>query len=332
MNLQQRINLLIRLRDYMVSDDLDWQAAKNQAMAENGWFTLEFVQLAIKNIVNSFLYLPLLENWISGNDIPDEQANPKNIGLIMAGNIPLVGFHDFLSVFISGHRQSIKPSSKDSVLIRHLAEKMYALQPATQEFVGFAEMMKGCDAYIATGSNNSSRYFDYYFAKYPRLIRRNRSSAAILNGNESDNDLKSLVDDVCQYFGLGCRNVSKIYVPDGYDFASLLRSFGNYGWMADHHKYRNNYDYQLTLLILNKQYYMTNGTILLVESKGLFSPITVVNFEYYSNKADVLSEIGQDQGLQCLIGQDYLPFGKAQQPGLEDYADGMDTLQFLLSC
>jgi hypothetical protein len=332
MNLQQRINLLIRLRDYMVSDDLDWQAAKNQAMAENGWFTLEFVQLAIKNIVNSFLYPPLLENWISGYDIPDEQANPKNIGLIMAGNIPLVGFHDFLCVFISGHRQSIKPSSKDSVLIRHLAEKMYALQPGTQEFVGFAEMMKGCDAYIASGSNNSSRYFDYYFAKFPRLIRRNRSSAAILNGNESDNDLKSLVDDVCQYFGLGCRNVSKIYVPDGYDFASLLRSFGYYGWMADHHKYRNNYDYQLTLLILNKQYYMTNGTILLVEGKGLFSPITVVNFEYYGNKADVLSEIRQDQGLQCLIGQDYLPFGKAQQPGLEDYADGMDTLQFLLSC
>jgi hypothetical protein len=331
MYLQQRINLLIQLKDYMESDDSTWEAAKNQAKTENGWFTHEFIELAIKNIVNSFLNPPLLANWIGRYNIPDEQHKPKNIGLIMAGNIPLVGFHDFLSVFISGHRQSIKPSSKDTMLIRHLADKMLTFNSGTGQLICFVEMMKGCDAYIATGSNNSARYFDYYLAKYPRLIRRNRSSAAILNGKESDNDLKGLADDVCQYFGLGCRNVSKIFVPKDYDFTPLLQAFGKYSWMAEHHKYRNNYDYQLTLLILNKQYYMTDGTVLLVENKGLFSPISVLNFEYYSNQADVLAGIKQDEGLQCLIGQDYLPFGKAQQPGLEDYADGADTLEFLLS-
>jgi Acyl-CoA reductase (LuxC) len=331
MYLQQRINLLIQLKDYMESDDSTWEAAKNQAKTENGWFIHEFIELAIKNIVNSFLNPPLLATWIGRYNIPDEQHKPKNIGLIMAGNIPLVGFHDFLSVFISGHRQSIKPSSKDTMLIRHLADKMLTFNSGTGQLICFVEMMKGCDAYIATGSNNSARYFDYYLAKYPRLIRRNRSSAAILNGKESDNDLKGLADDVCQYFGLGCRNVSKIFVPKDYDFTPLLQAFGKYSWMAEHHKYRNNYDYQLTLLILNKQYYMTDGTVLLVENKGLFSPISVLNFEYYSNQADVLAGIKQDEGLQCLIGQDYLPFGKAQQPGLEDYADGADTLEFLLS-
>jgi hypothetical protein len=332
MYLQQRINLLVELREYMLSDDPGWQTAKDLAFMENPWFIPEFINEAIKNIVTSYLEPGLLKDWASQYALADECPNPKNLGLIMAGNIPLVGFHDFLTVFISGHRQTIKPSTKDSVLIRHLVAKLNLLDPQTLQLTGFAELMKGCDAYIATGSNNSARYFDYYLGKYPRLIRRNRSSAAILNGNESENELEGLADDICLYFGLGCRNVSKIYTPFGYDFIPLLKAFAKYGWQAEHHKYRNNYDYQLAVLLLNKQFYMTNGSLLLTQGNSLSSPISVLNFEYYQAEDDVLRVLAGEEALQCIIGRNQTPFGKAQSPGLTDYADGVDTLQFLLSC
>jgi hypothetical protein len=249
----------------------------------------------------------------------------------MAGNIPLVGFHDFLCAFISGHRQTIKPSSKDEVLIRHLVEHLCTLDASVKDLVSFSEMLKGCDAYIATGSNNSARYFDYYFSKYPHIIRRNRTSVAVLSGKESNEELEKLADDVYQYFGLGCRNVTKIYVPEQYDFLPLLEAFRKYNHLIDHHKYKNNYDYQLAVLILNKKFYMTNGSIILLEEAGIFSPISQLNYEYYSTPGELTGRLQQNPDIQCVTGKNVIPFGQAQFPCVTDYADGVDTLQFLLS-
>lgn len=328
MNLQQRIVLLNRLGEYILQNNEHWQAAKHKANLQNSWFTPEFIDLAADNIASAFLQKDALTAWTQQYNVPDRNSDPKNIGIIMAGNIPLVGFHDFLCAFITGHRQTIKPSSKDEVLIKHLVQQLHEWDEATRALITFADMLKNCDAYITTGSNNSARYFEYYFSKYPHIIRRNRTSVAILTGTETTAELEKLADDVYQYFGLGCRNVTKLYVPENYDFIPLLNAFRKYDHLIDLHKYKNNYDYILAVLILNKQYYMTNESILLNENKSLFSPIGQLNFEYYKQQpVEALKDSGD---VQCIVGKDYLPFGKAQRPSLTDYADGVDTMKFLL--
>jgi hypothetical protein len=192
-------------------------------------------------------------------------------------------------------------------------------------------MIKNCDAYIATGSNNSSRYFEYYFAKYPSIIRKNRTSAAILTGKETIEELEKLADDVYQFFGLGCRNVTKIFVPKDYDFVPLLNAFKKYDHLIDHHKYKNNYDYNLAIHILNKQYYMTNGSIILVENESPFSPISQLHYEYYTDENGVREKLKEDQNIQCIVSKKDIGFGEAQCPGVYDYADGVDTMEFLKS-
>ena len=331
MNLQYRTGLLIRLGQYILSDSPEWSLAKERAGIENGWFIPGFVDTAVKNIALSFLQKEQLEKWVDAYQLPAENTAPRTIGIIMAGNIPLVGFHDFLCVFISGHKAVIKPSSKDQVLIKHLVEKMAEWDHQVSNLVEFSEMLKGCDAYIATGSNNSSRYFDYYFAKYPHIIRRNRTSVAVLTGNETKQELEKLADDVYLYFGLGCRNVTKLYVPEGYDFVPLLEAFKKYNYLTDQHKYKNNYDYNLALHLLNKKYYMTNGSILLIEDTAIFSPISQLNYEFYSGNDDLSAKLPAAQDLQCIAGKGFTPFGEGQCPSISDYADGVDTLKFLVS-
>jgi hypothetical protein len=330
MNLQQRLVLLNRLGEYILQNNEEWQAAKQKAHLQNAWFTPEFIDLADNNIAQAFLQKDKLTAWVQQYAVPAENKAPKNIGIVMAGNIPLVGFHDFLCAFISGHRQTIKPSSKDETLIKHLVQQLYTWDDTTRQLITFADMLKNCDVYIATGSNNSARYFEYYFSKYPHIIRRNRTSVAILTGNETLQDLEKLADDVYQYFGLGCRNVTKLYVPQGYDFLPLLNTFKKYNYLSDHHKYRNNYDYILAVLMLNRTYYMTNESVILHENKALFSPISQLNYEYYNNEQELAASLQKNQDVQCIVGKQYIPFGQAQLPSLTDYADGVDTLQFLL--
>lgn len=329
MKLPYRINLLSGLGNYMLSGEPGWQEAKSKASRENGWFTPEFIDIAVQNIVSRFLQKNILEEWTSQlpDDLPEEKV--KTVGIVMAGNIPLVGFHDFLSVFACGHKAIIKLSARDKELIKHLVEKMIEWEPLLEGYIRFEEMLKGCDAYIATGSNNSSRYFDYYFGKYPHIIRKNRTSVAILTGNETAEELDLLSDDVFQYFGLGCRNVTKLYVPEAYDFIPLLEAFKKYNHLADHHKFKNNYDYNLALHILNKKFYMTNGSILLVESPSVFSPISQLNYEYYKNADDLMKALADSEEIQCITGKGHIPFGSAQCPAITDYADGADTLAFL---
>lgn len=191
-------------------------------------------------------------------------------------------------------------------------------------------MLKGCDAYIATGSNNSAVYFDYYFSKYPSIIRKNRTSVAILNGSETVDELEKLSDDIHSFFGLGCRNVTKIFVPEEYDFVPLLQSFHKYKYFADHHKYKNNYDYNLSLQLMNNRFYMTNEATLLVENVSVFSPISQLNYSFYTKKDELLNSLRTSKEIQCIAGLD-LPLGKAQKPGIMDYADRVDTIQFLLT-
>jgi hypothetical protein len=357
MKVDQRIDLLVQLGEYCVSAAPALSAAKRQAQAVNGWFTPEFIDLALHGIATEFLQKDKLRAWAEKYRLtdepvraPDKAAHPRTVGIVMAGNIPLVGFHDFLCGFISGHRQLIKPSGRDEALIRHLAEWLGAASPAAAERIGFAERLNGCDAYIATGSNNSARYFEYYFGKYPHLIRRNRTSVALLTGQETTRELERLADDVYQYFGLGCRNVTQLYVPNHYDFLPLLEAFRKYDYLADLARYKNNYDYQLTLLILNKNLYLSNQSILLTENPSPFSPISVLHYAYYRPGETIPTLSGHHPDIQCIVGQGQasplpgpgnpagpvlasgraqVPFGQAQSPGLTDYADGVDTLQFL---
>jgi hypothetical protein len=332
MNLQQRINLLFQLGNYFIANDGDWQNIKEKAERENGWFSQAFVELAIQNIASEFLDEKKLLAFVKAYSIPDIQASPKTVGLVMAGNIPLVGFHDWLCVFLSGHYSLIKPSSKDQALIRHIITKLTEWDSEVAKLCRFADMLKGCDAYIATGSNNSARHFEYYFSKYPNIIRRNRTSVAILKGNESMAELDKLADDVQQYYGLGCRNVTKIWVPQEYDFIPLLESLKKYSSFAEHNKYRNNYDYQLALALLNNVFYMTNGSILLIENESVFSPISQLNYSYYSdNSPQILTNKQNNGDIQCVIGNGYLPFGRSQSPTLTDFADGVDTMKFLMN-
>jgi hypothetical protein len=331
MQLQERIDLLCRLGEYFQSDDASWKESKSKASLQNGWFIEEFIELAVKNIISNYLQKEALGAWIASYDSRHAVFIKKNVGLVMAGNIPLVGFHDFLCIFVSGHQQTIKPSSKDEVLIKHIVEKLTAMDSRVKEYIKFADMLKGCDAYIATGSNNSARYFEYYFNKYPSIIRRNRTSVAILSGEETSEQLSALADDVFQYFGLGCRNVTKIYVPEGYDFVPLIESLKKYKHLSDHHKYKNNYDYQLAILIINNKYYMTDGTILLTENTSVFSPISVLHYQYYKSQEPVLENLLMSEEIQCIVGKGEVPFGNAQLPKLGDYADGVDTMQFLSS-
>lgn len=315
--------------EYISGNSEEWVQTRQRASAENGWFIPEFMDQAIAGIARQFLQKDLLTAWAARYQLPEQQPNPQLTGIIMAGNIPLVGFHDWLCVMITGNKALVKLSSKDQVLLKHLVEVMGRWEPEMNTQTAFADLLKGCDAYIATGSNNSSRYFEYYFSKYPHIIRRNRTSVAVLTGEESPAELDLLADDIFLYFGMGCRNVTKLWVPRGYDFVPLVNALKKYQHLADHHKFKNNYDYNLAIHILNKNYYMSSGSLLLIEDPAIFSPIGQVNYSYYDDPAALRDQLAANTDLQCIAGRGYLPFGLTQQPSLTDYADGVDTLEFL---
>lgn len=329
MILQERIDLMARLGQYMLGDAPEWIAARELAFRQNPWFVPEFIDEAVKSIATCFLDAAALTEWATRYRVPDERAEPKTVGVVMAGNIPLVGFHDFLCVFISGHSILIKTSSKDEVLIKHLARKLYEWDITVQNTVSFAERLTGCDAYIATGSNNSGRYFDYYFGKYPHIIRRNRTSVAILDGSETAEELNALASDIQLYFGLGCRNITQLFVPRNYDFVPLLETLKQYAHFLDFHKYKHNYDYHLALLIMGNKYYMNNDSIILTENSSPFSPVSQVHYAFYDSRGEAEAIVKDNADVQCVVGHGHLPFGTAQRPALDDYADGVDTMSFL---
>lgn len=336
--LENRIALLAQLGYYFEQKPEELEEVIDLAQRANGWFTPEFSRLALHNIASRFLKKELLEAWIAQYPaLSEDRVEPKIVGIVMAGNIPLVGFHDFLCGFISGHTLRIKLSSKDTVLWNHIFAKLAEWNPEFATQVSVSEMLKNCDAYIATGSNNSSRYFEYYFQKYPHIIRKNRTSVAVLDGTETSDELNHLSDDVNLFFGLGCRNVTKVFVPEDYNFEALLRSFDRFAAHGDHNKFKNNYDYQLALYLLNKQQYMSNGHILMVENESAYAPISVVHYGFYQDEKALLDTLAEDDSIQCITTKPgvalgsakLMPFGANQSPALSDYADGVDTLAFL---
>lgn len=328
MDTQQRIAALASLGTYLLHPTEAWRTACELAEHENGWFTQEAIQQAASHLATAYLDADKLHDFVQAYRMPE---TARTVGMVMAGNIPMVGFHDLLCGILSGHRLRIKLSSKDSILMSHLLQILETWAPEITGKIEVAGMLRGCDAYIATGSNNSARYFEEYFGKYPSIIRRNRTSVAILDGNESDEELRALGEDVFQYFGLGCRNVTQICVPEGYDFRPLLQVFEAWKQWNDHNKYRNNYDYHLALYLLNKVPYYDNGCLLLTENKLPFSAVSVLHYRYYKESSELLKELQGSQDIQAIIGHQGIAFGSAQQPALSDFADAVDTLQFLCS-
>lgn len=323
------------LGKYLLRESAELQETIALAALRNKWFTESNIRYALKTLAENFIEASLLQNWLAAYSVSQNTA-PKKTGIVMAGNIPLAGFHDVLCALLSGNHALLKLSSKDTVLLPHLLERLCMIEPAFCGTFTFVERLKDFDAVIATGSNNSARHFDYYFGKYPRIIRSNRNSAAVLAGNETPDDLLRLGDDIFLYFGLGCRSVSKLYVPRGYDFQKLLGALEPFHPVIHHHGYKSNFDYQLTLLIMNKVPHIANDFLMLCENPSPASPIAALHFEYYDTHGEVIQKLGAQRGaIQCVVAEcgipGSIPFGRAQQPRLNDYADGVDTMQWLLS-
>ncbi|HBS88897.1 MAG: hypothetical protein A2W91_00850 [Bacteroidetes bacterium GWF2_38_335] len=301
----------------------------------NPWFTREFSVFALESL-SKMLHKKKLYEWAARYPHKKSGSRPKTIAVITAGNIPLVGFHDFMCVLVSGNNFLGKISHKDNYLFSKISELLIKIDPGFSEKITFTDEKPGTfDAIIATGSDNSANYFEYYFKKYPHIIRKNRNSVAVLTGDETEEDLKYLAKDVFLYFGKGCRNVSKIYLPEKYDFKQFEKPFSEYKHLMDHNKYINNFDYYKSIYLLNREEYYDAGNILLKKSSDLSSPISVLYYENYGdicNLADTFISI-KDR-LQCVISNSgkipgAIGFGKAQQPEIDDYADGVDTMKFL---
>ncbi|RME98404.1 MAG: acyl-CoA reductase [Bacteroidetes bacterium] len=337
MTLAARIAALVQLGEHLSrATDEFLQASIKRTRIHNPWFTEANQWQAIGAIAEEFLQQEKLAAWIDPYNL-SEPRTPRRIGLVMAGNLPLVGFHDLLCVFVSGHRAVIKLSEKDPYLLPALLRSLYQIDPRTEDYFEVVERLQDFDAVIATGSNNSSRYFEAYFGRYPHIIRANRNGVAVLDGTESEDELRALGQDVFAYFGLGCRNVAKLYLPQGYKFEPLLEALHTYNEIILHPKYKNNFDYNYALLVLNKEPFRANGCLLLREQSSIQSPIACLHYEYYTDQEQLCRELNtRANEIQVVTTQLSLdlavpsfPLGQAQRPRLQDYADGVDTLAFL---
>ena len=335
MTLENRLQAFVQLGNLLKSlPDNQVQELAHLARLKNAWFDEPNVRRALAGIA-AMLDENQLQQWLSQYDLSHIQ--PQKIGVIMAGNIPLVGFHDLLTVLLSGHYLYAKLSSEDTFLPKWLVQQLLSLEPEFKENVLFVDMLKDVDAIIATGSDNSARYFEFYFSKKPHIIRRNRSSLAVISGFESKEELAKLGDDIFQYYGLGCRNVSKLFVPEGYSFDTLFQAVEPFNYVLDHHKYANNYDYNKSILLVNQTPHYDNGFLLLTENKQLVSPISVIHFETYTTQEDLQNKLADlENKIQCVVSaagwfRNSLSFGEAQCPMVGQYADNVDTLAFLSS-
>lgn len=324
---------LEKLSHFMVNPTDDFNHIMHAARNSNGWFTIEEVEKSLASL-SKMLNKQDLEQWFKNIKLNE---SPKKVGLILAGNIPLVGFHDVLCVLVTGNIAVIKLSSSDDKLLPALLKILVSFEPALTNHIEYAERLKDFDAIIATGSNNTSRYFDYYFSKVPNIIRKNRNSVAVLNGKETISEIENLGHDVFDYFGLGCRNVSKIYVPKGYDLKNLFEPLEKYQPIINHFKYNNNYDYNKSIYLVNGVKHFDNGFLLVKEDENFVSPLAVLFYEEYSDINTIEEKLNeQDEQIQCVvsnldlkINKEKIGFGDSQNPKLWDYADNVNTIEFL---
>lgn len=330
--LGSRIQSLLHDFDANKTIHEDFASVISQAKAENAWFTEENILFALRQW-GKVLTKHQLDNWLNNYSL----ARPKDartIGVIMAGNIPLVGFHDFLAILVSGHKARIKLSSNDKRLLPYLAKLLVEIEPAFKDHIHFEEnTLKNYDAVIATGSNNTARYFEYYFRNKPHIIRKNRNAVALLTGNETAEELNRLGEDIFRYFGLGCRNVSKLMVPRNYDFKSFFEGISNYNDYINNHKYANNYDYNKAVFLMSDIKFQDNGFLIVKPDSAFSTPIGVLNYEEYTDEKVIDNSLKNNiENIQCVVGNHHLcgvNFGESQHPKLSDYADGVDTITFL---
>lgn len=320
------------LGKFMAQPNEAFEATMYSAGNANAWFTVEEVQKAVKSLA-AMLNDHDLDLWFDGIEI---NPNPKNVGLILAGNIPLVGFHDVMCVLATGNVAQIKLSSSDNKLLPFVLNYLIGLLPEFKSRIIFTEQLKNFDSVIATGSNNTSRYFEYYFGKVPNIIRKNRNSVAVLTGKETEEEIKALGHDIFDYFGMGCRSISKIFIPKTYDIKSFFEPLEEFQPIINHFKYNNNYDYNKSIYLVNQQKHFDNGFLLLKEDEGLTSPLAVLFYETYDTLAEVGEKLNQQQeNIQCVVGNitlsnlTVISFGQSQHPKLWDYADNVDTIKFL---
>jgi hypothetical protein len=337
MTLSERLFVLSELGKRLSEPDDYLEAVIHRSSFHNLWFTKENQYKAIRAIASQMLQPELLASWLSDyKPIPDD-AQPAKVGLVMAGNIPLVGWHDVLCVFVSGHTALIKLSEKDPYLLPALIRLMSAIDTRCSDYFVVVDRLRDYDAVIATGSNNTARYFEQYFGSRPHIIRRNRNAVAVLTGSETPAQLQALGEDVFRFFGLGCRNVAKLYVPRHYDFKPLLDALHEYRHLVLHDKYKNNFDYNFALFSMNRVPFHMTGSILLVENPEFSSRIAALHYAFYDDMSSLEAELNSHEAqIQCVIARpgavsvNHIPLGQAQEPALGDYADGVDTMTFLL--
>lgn len=327
------------LRDFCNTKDseCEWHTSFNEVISmakhHNGWFTEENIHFALAGW-SKLLTEERLSEWLSNYNLEDNQ--PKTVALILAGNIPLVGFHDFLSVLVTGNKVLAKLSSNDKALLPLIAKYLIGVEPSLKDKIIFTEQkLESFDAVIATGSNNTARYFEHYFSKGPNIIRRNRNSVSVLTGNETAEELTALGEDIFRYYGLGCRSVSKLFVPEGYDFDGFFKAIYDFNHLIQQAKYANNYDYNKAVYLMSEFKILENGFLMLKEDDSYASPIASVFYERYSSSQELKEKLkNEEEKIQCIVAKGFveneIPFGKTQTPKLNDYADGVDTVDFLL--
>lgn len=321
---------LAKNSEYYNENDVEFQQVLKKSEIENPWFTADNQKYALKQW-SELLTEENINEWLQKYS-PSKTS--KKVGLILAGNIPLVGLHDVISVILSNHIPLIKLSSKDKTMLPFLLEKWNEFSEETIDFE-FVERLENFDAVIATGSNNTARYLEYYFKNHLSIIRKNRTSIAVLKGDETEEELKFLAHDIFQYFGLGCRNVTRIFIPQDFVIDRLFESFLDFKEIINHNKYANNYDYNRAVYLLNQDKFWDNNFVMLKEDVQLFSPLSVINFSRYSSLDEVKDFIAEnEENIQCVVaknelGIDSIQFGEAQNPGLNTYADNVDTMKFL---
>lgn len=333
MTKKQRIEAFVALGEFLRSDNEKIQQAIDLAAIKNPWFTKANTSKQLEAIAKN-LTEEHLQNWLS--PYPDLDEN-QTVGLILAGNIPLVGFHDILAVLLAGYSTAIKVSSDDAGLTTFVLDALVAIAPQFAEKIAVVDRLTHYDIIIATGSDNSARYFEHYFGKKPHIIRKNRNSVAILTGEESEEELRALGYDIFDYFGLGCRSVSKLYLPKDFAVARFFEAIQSFQSVGDHFKYANNYDYNKSIYLINAEKHYDNGFLLLKEDERLASPLAVVFYEEYSDKDELVAKIqAQSEKIQCIVspatlveGIPTFPLGGSQCPSLTDYADGVNVLDFL---
>jgi hypothetical protein len=341
MNIENQVLGLTRLSHYIKEfllknsehyneNDVDFELLLKKSEIENPWFTIENQKFALKQWAD-LLTDENINKWLKEYSL---SKTSKRVGLILAGNIPLVGFHDVISVVLSNHIPVIKLSSKDRYMIPFLLKKWNEFSDGNVSFE-FVEKLENFDAVIATGSNNTARYLEYYFKNHLHIIRKNRTSIAVIKGDETEEELKLLAEDIFRYFGLGCRNVTRLFIPQDYVIDRIFESFLNFQDIINHNKYANNYDYNRAVYLLNQEKFWDNNFVMLKEDEKLFSPLSVINFSRYSSLDEVKDFIAEnEENIQCVVakgelGLDSIALGEAQNPGLDTYADNVDTMKFL---